>query len=195
MSLRNSYNVADYLEWNTMLNLVRRLFNDNDYKMSLLISCGAFFGLRISDLLTLTWGQLLDSDTFTLIEKKTKKRRTIRINIQLQKHILSCYNALNITDKQEYCFLSRKRTIYSTQRINILLKEIRNRYKLKIQHFSTHSLRKTFGRQVVEMAGSDAEFALIKLSELFNHSNTMVTRRYLGFRNEELLQTYDLLNF
>ena len=41
--------------------------------MSLLIGCGAFFGLRISDLLSLSWDMLLDSDSFILTEKKTGK--------------------------------------------------------------------------------------------------------------------------
>jgi hypothetical protein len=36
---------------------------------------------------------------------------------------------------------------------------------------------------------------LIKLSELFNHSSTMITRRYLGLRQQELLETYDMLEY
>lgn len=195
MSLKNSYVTSDYIEWDTMLTLVRRLYNDGDYRMSLLISCGCFFGLRISDLLTLTWEQLLKNDTFALIEQKTKKRREIKINAQLQRHIQDCYHALNIIDMNEKCFLSRKRTVYSIQRVNVRFKEIKKTYKLRIEHFSTHSMRKTFGRQVVEMAGQNSEFALIKLSELFNHSDTMTTRRYLGIRNQELLETYDMLSF
>jgi len=188
MSLKNSYVTSDYIEWDTMLTLVRRLYNDGDYRMSLLISCGCFFGLRISDLLTLTWRQLLENNTFVLIEKKTRKRREIKINLQLQKHIHDCYDALGITNMDEKCFLSRKKTVYSIQRINVRFKEIKKKYKLKVEHLSSHSLRKSFGRQVVEMA-SNSEFALIKLSELFNHADTMTTRRYLGLRNEELLET------
>ncbi|MDL2299917.1 tyrosine-type recombinase/integrase [Bacteroides sp. OttesenSCG-928-E20] len=195
MSLKNSYVTSDFIEWDSMLNLVRRLYNDADYRMSLLISCGSFFGLRISDLLRLTWGQLLENDTFVLIEQKTKKRREIKVNSQLQKHIQDCYNALNIIDMNEKCFLSRKKTVFSIQRINVRFKEIKKTYKLKVEHFSTHSMRKTFGRQVVEMSGSNSEFALIKLSELFNHADTMTTRRYLGLRSQELLETYDMLSF
>ena len=66
---------------------------------------------------------------------------------------------------------------------------------MKIENFSTHSLRKTFGRKVVESAGMDAEMALIRLSELFNHRDVATTRRYLGLRQSELLETYDLLDF
>ena len=71
MSIKHTYTTSDYIEWNTMLNLVRRLYKDGDYRMSLIIGCGAFFGLRISDLLSLSWDMLLDSDSFVLMEQKT----------------------------------------------------------------------------------------------------------------------------
>ncbi len=55
--------------------------------MSLLIGCGSFFGLRISDLRLLTWWQLLDNDTITLTETKTGKHRTIKVNSNFRQHI------------------------------------------------------------------------------------------------------------
>ena len=183
------------MEWNTMLNLVRWLYRDGDFRMSLLIGTGCFFGLRISDLLSLTWSMLLDDDSFMIEEKKTGKMRTIRINPNFRLHIMDCFNTLGIKDKAERCFLSKKKVVYSIQRINVLLKEIKERYNLKIEHFSTHSFRKTFGRRVVEQAGDNSEMALIKLSELFNHSTPQITRRYLGLRQEELLEVYDSLTF
>ena len=119
MSLKNSYVTSDYIEWDTMLSLVRKLYRDKEYRLSLLIGCGSFFGLRISDILTLTWSMLLDDERFVIIEKKTGKRREIKINSNFQKHIADCYMALNITDKNEKCFISRKKMVYSTQRINV----------------------------------------------------------------------------
>ena len=195
MSLKNSYVTSDYIEWDTMLSLVRKLYRDKEYRLSLLIGCGSFFGLRISDLLTLTWSMLLDSHSFVIIEKKTGKRREIKVNNNFQKYIADCYTALNVTDKNEKCFVSRKKTVYSTQRINVLFQSIKSKYGLKVEHFSTHSMRKTFGRKVFEAAGENSEFALVKLSELFNHADVMTTRRYLGLRTEELLETYDMLSF
>ena len=195
MSVKHTYTTSDYIEWNTMLNLVRRLYKDGDYRMSLLIGCGAFFGLRISDLLSLSWDMLLDSDSFVLLEQKTGKRRIIKVNADFRKHILDCCRALNITDRTEKCFLSRKKVVYSVQRINVRLKEIKAKYGIKVEHLSTHSLRKTFGRKVVESAGENSEMALIKLSEIFNHTSPMITRRYLGLRQEELEEVYNILNF
>ena len=187
---------SDYLNWDTMLSLVRKLYKDGKYRLSLYIGCGAFFGLRVSDTKRLTWAMLLNDSTFTIVEQKTQKKRTIRINADFQKHIQKCYTALRISDINSYCFISQKNTIFSTQRLNVVLKEIKEQYKLKdIDHFSNHSLRKCFGRKVVEMSGENSEMALIKLSELFNHSSINVTRRYLGLRQDELLNTYDCLYF
>ena len=72
MALKNTTTTSDYLPWDTMLTLVRKLYRDGDFRMSLLIGCGSFFGLRISDLRLLTWGQLLDNDTITHTMKKLR---------------------------------------------------------------------------------------------------------------------------
>ena len=83
----------------------------------------------------------------------------------------------------------------TTQRLNVRLKEIKKRYNLKIENFSCHSLRKTFGRKVFESSGENAQMALVKLSELFNHSNEKKTKIHLGIRQDELMEDYDLLDF
>lgn len=195
MSLKFSNTTSDYIEWDTMLNLVRNLFNDGNYQMSLLISLGSFWGLRISDILNLTWSQILNAEQLEIHEKKTGKRREIKINTQLQKHIAECFNAIQPRNIESKCFLSQKGTVYSVQRINIILKELKAKYNIKINHFSSHSLRKTFGRAVYNNSENNAEFALVKLSELFNHSDVRTTRKYLGLRNDELMETYELLKF
>lgn len=92
--------------------------------------------------------------------------------------------------------LSHKNRVYSIQRINILLKEIKTGHGLKsVKNFSTHSLRKTFGRHIYENASTNGELALVMLSELFNHSNIAITKRYLGIRKDEIMGCYDLLDF
>lgn len=196
MSLKGSNTRADYIEWSTAVNLVHKLYRDGDYRMSLLIGCGIFFGLRISDLLQLSWDMLLDGDSFILTEQKTGKRRTVRINRDFQKHIRACHKAMRITDNASKCFINAAGQPLSIQRVNVLLKQIKAKYSLKtVRNISSHSLRKTFGRKVFESAGENANMALVRLSELFNHSNVAITKIYLGIRQEELLETYDLLDF
>ena len=195
MSLKHQYTTADYIPWDEAMNLVRRLFRDGNYRMSLLIGCGCFVGLRYSDLKKLTWEMLLSSDSFAIYEQKTGKRREIRINKGFQQHIQACHDALNVKDDSEPCFLNRFGSVLSVQMVNRHFKLIKAKYQVKVKNFSTHSLRKTMGRRVVDMAGADAEMALIKLSELYNHSSPQITRRYLGLRQEELGEVYDSLQF
>lgn len=195
MSLKYSQTTSDYLQWNEAMQLVRSLYKDANYKMSLLISIGCFWGLRISDILSLRWKDILNVDEFTIIEHKTGKQRTIRINPQLKRHIADCYKQINPIGINAPILVSQKGTVYTIQRINIILKEIKAKYKLSIKNFSCHSLRKTFGRQVYNQNSDNAELALVKLMELFNHSNVAITKRYLGLRQEELLNTYDCLTF
>jgi len=195
MGMKYSTTTADYLEWEIAMNLIRKLAKDGNYKMSLLIAIGCFTGLRISDILSLRWNQILNTDEFSIIEKKTGKKRIIRLNPQLQKHISECYGHIKPIGEKAPILVSQKGTVFSIQRINVILKEIKKKYRLKIKNFSCHSLRKTFGRQVYNMNGENSELALVKLMELFNHSSVAITKRYLGLRQEEILQTYDCLTF
>ena len=195
MSLIYSNTTADYLGWDEAMNLIRKLANDKNYKMSLLVALGCFTGLRISDILALRWKLILNVEEFTIVEKKTGKKRTIRLNGKLQKHIQECYKQINPIGVNAPILVSQKGTTFTIQAINRMLKQIKTKYKVKAKNFSCHSLRKTFGRQVYNMNDTNSELALVKLMELFNHSSVAITKRYLGLRREEILQTYDCLSF
>ena len=195
MSLKYSTTTADYLVWSDAMNLIRKLAKDGNYKMSLLIALGCFTGLRISDILALRWEQILNTEEFTIIEKKTGKKRELRLNPQLQQHIRECYEQIQPIGLKAPILVSQKGTVFTIQRINVILKEIKRKYRLKVKNFSCHSLRKTFGRQVYNMNSENSELALVKLMELFNHSSVTITKRYLGLRQEEILETYDCLTF
>ena len=113
-----------------------------------------------------------------------------------QKHIQDCYQALKVENPNELCFLSQKKTVFSTQRLNIKLKEINKKYRLGVKNMSNHSLRKCFGRRIFDMASETSkELCLIKLGQCFNHSDVSITKRYLGLKTKEILECYDLLTF
>lgn len=195
MSLKFSNTTADYLEWSEAMNLIRNLYNDKKYVFSLYIAISVFWGLRVSDVLKLKFVDILNLDEITITEQKTGKKREIKINSQLKRHINDCCNQIKPRSVDELIFVSQKGTVYSIQRINVILKEIKAKYNLNIKNCSSHSLRKTFGRAIFQRSGANAELAIIKLSQLFNHSNPVVTRRYLGIAKQELMETYDLLGF
>ena len=85
-----------------------------------------------------------------------------------------------------FVFTSNQVSIYSRQYVNRIIKVMLASKSLAI---SSHSLRKTFGRQVWAN-NNETDKALLYLSELFNHSSTSITRRYLGIRQEELNDIY-----
>jgi integrase len=113
MSLKYSSTTADYLVWSDAMNLIRKLAKDDNYKISLLIALGCFTGLRISDILSLRWKQILNVEEFTIIERKTGKQRTIRLNPQLQQHINNCYEHINPVGVNAPILISQKGTIFT----------------------------------------------------------------------------------
>ena len=110
--INHRYQTSDYMEWDVMLSLIRKLYRDKNYRISLLIGCGCFFGLRISDILALTWEMLLSDNKFVLNEKKTGKRRVVKINADFQKHIQQCYKALNIKNDNRSALSVRKKRFF-----------------------------------------------------------------------------------
>lgn len=189
---------SDFIEWNAANGLVNKLQRDGNYMMAALITCGIYFGLRISDLRKLTWEMVLnaEAETFTIREEKTNKVRSVKINANAKQLLSECYNGLGNPPMSQHCFISRKKQVFSTQRINVMLKNIRDKYNVKCKNISCHSLRKTFGRAIFEKAceNGQGEMALIKLQSVFGHSAPQITRIYLGIKQEEILQCYDLLD-
>jgi integrase len=186
---------SDYIPWSDAINVVHKLYRDKNYVMSLFIATGIFTGLRVTDLRSLHWNQLIQGGILTVTEHKTKKERKIKLNPDYVEHVKSCYVAMGIKNPGEFCFMSQKNTVISIQWFNRLLKEVKKKYKLPCKNISCHGLRKTMGRAIFERSEDNSEMALIKLSEVFGHSNVQITKRYLGLKQEEILNTYDLLSF
>lgn len=193
MSAKGSYTTAEPLEWNEAISFMNRLFDDGNFTISLLVGCGIFFGLRISDILRLTWEDILAPDTFIIFEMKTDKRRIIKINPTFRRHIKKCYTKLHPKHIEDLVFISKWGKPYTTNRLNVMFKQYKYKYRLNITHFSTHSLRKTFATRIYKMAGDKSEDALVRLSELLGHSSTQITRRYIGLTQKVMLDTYDML--
>lgn len=191
MSVKGSRVTADYIPWQEMLSLLSKLERDGKFMLLVLISVGCYTGLRISDILRLTWASF-DQEFIELREYKTKKYRRVRINDALRL-IIERMKKLRVHDpEQSIMWNPRRNKLFSMQYINRRLKEIKVEYGLSLQNFSTHSFRKTFGRRVWSQ-NDYSEKSLILLSIVFNHANTQITRRHLGITDEEIQAVYDSL--
>lgn len=71
------------MDWNEAMPLIDKMSADGMHRDALLIASGYYLRLRVSDLLSLKWEDLL-SDEFTVTEKKTGKQRTLRVAESLQ---------------------------------------------------------------------------------------------------------------
>ena len=196
MSIKGQNTTTTYIEWNDFISLITRLEKDENYKFCLLVSIGVFTGLRISDLLTLTYSDLLNNETFTLREMKTKKQRSIKVNKDLKEIVSRIVSKSNTTNLNQLIFINK----YGTKSIdksyvNVKLKELVKKYRIKLDgNVSTHTFRKTLGRRVMEVNNYSNE-SLVLLMELFGHSSMSITKRYLGIREQEIHNVYDSLTF
>ena len=194
---RISHPAADALDWEEAMSVIERLNNDFRFRDAMLMSIGCNLGLRISDILQLRWADILQDDTLVIKEKKTGKKRSLRINAALRKEAILAYDNLEISNNTNYIFVAWNNDgdrPFTRCRVHQILKDIQHRYGIRsAKVFSSHSLRKTFGRRVwlSESEKGRGETALVLLSEAFGHSSIAITKRYLGIRQQEILSLYD----
>ena len=147
--IRVRHKAADAMDWNEAMQLVDRMFEQGEYRNALLVAAGCYLGLRISDLLRLRWADIL-SEEFILEEQKTGKVRTLRVNSFLQRFAASCRKQMGNPPVEDYIFVSeRGGKPISRQAVDVMLKKVKYRYRVRsAKVFSSHTLRKTFGRRV-----------------------------------------------
>jgi integrase len=147
--------------------------------LGLLILCGVNFGLRITDLLGISYDQL-KSGEFVVNEQKTGKRRVIRVNQTIKVALR------HMIDEPRYqlggmVFVSQKGSVYSPQHVNRLLKKVFG------EGYSSHGLRKGFGRRLYEK--KDKDLAIVQMQ--LQHNNPADTLRYIGVTQEKLDECFD----
>ena len=179
---------TSYLEWTEFLRVLENTKGDN---IRLLFAFQGFCGLRVGDVLALKWGDVRGKEKVDIIEKKTKKVRTVHFNDILIKMI-------NEEDSEQYdhVYLFRTKfgnkpmsTTWVNKRIKVLFKELDIQYE---GNESSHLFRKTFGRRYMELNDFSGK-ALVILSDVFGHSTMEITRTYLGIRSEEIANVYKSL--
>lgn len=183
--MAETQNPADPLKWEQALQLKNSLFEDSRFVSSAYVALAIYTGRRYSDLCKFTWASILDEDLWQVIEKKTKKKtRQYVIQPALKSHIDKCFNA-SPKDRNASILAGRSGAAMTIQYINKELKRWNAKYQLGITNISTHSLRKTFGRRIVqEYDNPNDGFAAVM--HLLNHSNFAETKLYLGVMDDEI---------
>jgi len=178
------------LQWNTMLGLCSRLRDDQHLYEYLLVLMGCHFGLRCSDLIRITWAEVLGKDEIFLLESKTLKNRSIKIHKRVQEAVQFCKPIL-VNDEQlsNPILANRWGKVVSISYINKRIKWIFSRYQIKTDNGSSHTLRKTFSLRLYQLNG-ETESALVFLSEVLGHSSIAMSRKYLGISKKLIGDAY-----
>jgi len=184
-----------FLPWNTARFLVAALETEGQHNVALMVATQMYFGLRIGDVLKLTWGEVRQA-SFTVHEGKTGKPRTITVHPEFtavrDRYLATFYPDHQPTDHQPIFTGTRgPRTgsPISVTAANNRFSSALKRHGITTANASTHTLRKTFARRVWESSGEN-EAALVLLSDILNHSSIAITRRYLGITGEEISAAY-----
>lgn len=194
MSLPGQKTTTSAMSWEDFKSLIAKLERDREYKFCLLITIATFTGLRISDLLGLRFSQFENGDLLTIVETKTRKTRKIKINSDLKTIVQRVRDKMGVVNSEQYIFLNKYgNKVIDKSYVNLKLKKLFKRYDIHNEgNISSHMFRKTLGNRVLRLNNYSNE-SIIKLMELFNHSSPSITRRYLGLREQEILDVYDSL--
>lgn len=164
-----------------------------DKRCWLLFNFGLNTGLRISDILPIKVSDVMSEklqfrEHFDLVEMKTKKPKKIRLNDNVRKYIKEFIKEKNLTFN-DYLFISRKGG--HIQRIQAwkILSETAN--ALGIEHFGTHSMRKTWGYWTYKAS----KYNIGLIMDVFNHSSQKITLRYIGISQDQKDELYSLVQF
>lgn len=195
MAKKNQLTKSDYLSMPELKKLLNGLHKDKKYIWELYVRISFCTALRASDVLSLTWADILNRSYLLWTERKTGKTRKIPLNDRVQRYIDELYLLLKRPNPNELIFKSSTtQSAYTIQYINKIIKNWKKDYNIDIGNFSTHTFRKTFGRNVYDTS-KDKSSALILLNQILKHSNIETTKIYLGIRDDEIKSIFESLNF
>lgn len=176
------------------------------YRDWLLFVIGVNVGLRVSDLITLKWNDIFESDMITFLngenvkEKKTGKMKLVCPNKYMQdviKEYLICAGVTPVSGG--YIFTSGRKSkdgeyhAISDAAVEKMIKEVAEACGL-VGNYNTHSLRKSFAyHKYMMLEGKGDPLALVKVQKSLNHRNSSDTARYLGItRDDEIKSNMEL---
>jgi len=191
MAKKGVLTTADWLTYDEYKKLLNGLHQDKNYFYEAFATLAFCTACRVSDCLALRWSMILNTDKAVLKEKKRGKIRKITFSKSVRKKISELYKLMGRPNVNELVFVNQRTgNPITVQTINHSLKTLKYRYRLSINHFSTHTFRKTFGRYVYEINGHSAE-SLILLNNILNHTSIETTKRYIGITDEEIGGVFD----
>ncbi|MDR3321554.1 MAG: site-specific integrase [Synergistaceae bacterium] len=173
--------------------VIKKILRAGNTRDELLFIVGINTALRISDLLSLSIGDVVDErgkivEAIGMREKKTGKMKKFPLNRSIKDALGGYLKEREGADHSEPLFPSRKGGALSRWQARRILSTAGD--AVGVTRIGTHSLRKTFGYHVYRKTGGN----LGLVQKLLNHSSSADTLRYIGIDREQMDNTYLDLN-
>jgi integrase len=185
-----------------IIRSMRSYLRDQNIRNELLFILGINVGLRISDILKLTFDDVINFKTMRakeyviITEKKTSKTKKFYIGSIVSKLIEGYASTLEKVLPETYVFSSKKSENkpicrqhawyilnYAAEMIGLVARDIKG--NIISGEVGTHTMRKTFGYHAYT-GGTTIEL----LMDIFNHSSKTQTLRYIGITEDQKKEVY-----
>jgi len=177
----SAHDTRDLLGSITVTNEPYWIQNRDAAVLTLLYGCG----LRISEALSLNYGDLPNSDTLTLIGKGNKERIVPvlpAVRTALNLYTKQCPYPLKISGP---LFIGRRGKRLNARAVQLKMQTLRRNLNLP-ETATPHALRHSFATHLLEGGGD-----LRSIQELLGHASLSSTQRYTDLDMEKLLAVYD----
>lgn len=189
-------NQVDAIRDKAIIEKMKRYLLSKSRRDYALFVVGINSGLRVSDLLSLKVGDVMESgklkDRITITESKTGKRKDFPISDASRKALTLLLGEIE-NDNRSICdcwlFPSRKGNKPITREHAWHILNDAGKYAGLKENIGTHSMRKTFGYHAYKK-GLD----LSLIQRLLNHSSPAITLSYIGITREDMDSVYLSLN-
>ena len=189
------------------IDRAKEYFHDNkEYRYSgtnirnyCLFVLGINIGRRIGDILNITIDDVIDNskgktkikDCLIIREHKTNKIAKIFLNDNVKEAIDEYLLTLDNYNSTDHLFKTRQSECMTRNQAWKIMNDMGK--ELELGNLGTHSMRKTFGYQIIQ-DHKDDNYALATVSDLFNHSSEKITRKYVGIDDDVKRDIYMNLN-
>lgn len=193
--LHNKRAVSPIKDIEDVFRLLRYL-KERNTRNYILILFGMCTGLRIGDIVSLKFKDVVEvvnkngvekikaKEWIKVIEEKRDYNRSLWLDSFVREEIEDYAKGKEL---HEFIFLSNKKKYgnrpLTPRSVGRIIKSAAKAVGIK-ENVATHSLRKTFARQIYD-AHDDKSYALELVRKILGHKSVDVTRRYLGIDKEE----------
>lgn len=181
MTTQGNISKSEHIEWKYIPLTIQKLELNNHYKIALIVAFGCFFGLRLKNILTIKWKDVLNKSSFDIKDKN--KVRTIYIINDISNLIRRIYYKMDAPDLGQPIFLNNSgKQVLSSQYVNKQIKLLFTKYEIPYQNLSSDSFLKTFCMKFLEAKNFSAD-AKRWISQLLGHASWTITANFLGCSN------------